>query len=135
MSEIHCGERLAMDCYLGDYFDTADTCDALEWELLTNIHRLRKFDVNSLTQFEATLPLRSALHRREHNPVRHGRFRCAGIGISTLIAYEDRRGWQLMVKKRSDTTVAAHPGGIHVIPAFMFQPGTIQFTEEFFNRS
>lgn len=36
-----------------------------------------------------------------------------------------------MVKKRSDTTVAAHPGGIHVIPAFMFQPGTSQHAEEF----
>jgi hypothetical protein len=131
MSQIHCGETLTMDCYLGNYFDNVDTCDALEWELLNEIHRLKKFDDDSLMAFERSLPLRSELHRRVFNPVRSGAFRCPGIGISTLIVYQDQRGLQLMVKKRSDTTVAAHPGGIHVIPAFMFQPGTSQYAEEF----
>jgi hypothetical protein len=121
-----------MDCFLGTYFDNVDTCDALEWELLSEIRRLKEFDDDSLASFEERwLPLRSELHRRVPNPVRSGRYRCPGIGISTLIAYQDRHGLQLMVKKRSETTVAAHPGGVHVIPSFMFQPGTSDWPEEF----
>jgi hypothetical protein len=98
----------------------------LEWELLSAVPSLKSATANDLAKFDRSLSLRKALHRKVSDPITSGDGRCAGIGVSTLVAYQDGDELKLMLKRRSSSTVASHPGGIHVIPSGMFQ----QFGEE-----
>jgi len=132
MRKIDSGtDRLALQCYRGTYFDAIDSSESLEWELLSAIPALKSSMEGDLTSFDRTLSLRKALHRDVSDPVMSGDGRCAGIGISTLIAYQDDDELKLMLKKRSSTTVASHPGGIHVIPSGMFQQFSDEVDKEF----
>jgi len=124
-------DRLTMTCYQGSYFDVIDSCESLEWELLHAIPRLRSAQDRAIRKFDRSLRLRAKLHSQVADPITNGEGRCAGIGISTLIAYRDGSVINLMIKKRSSSTVASHPGGVHVIPSGMFQEFTDETDKEF----
>ncbi len=121
--------KVGITCGLGTYFECLDTCDSLEWELLSKHHYLTRSDEKAFQQFETHLPLRSALHTKVADPVRSGLHRSVAIAISTLVAFNDEGVLRLWLKRRS-TKVAVHASIFHVIPSFMFQPATEYFDEE-----
>ena len=124
--------QVGLKCGLGTYFEALDTCDALEWEILSKFTDLTGSTAAAFEQFDRQLPLRSALHAKVANPVRDGRHRSAAIAISTLVAYyNEMRDLTLWLQLRSATTTAVHSNLIHVIPSFMFQPTTVYLKEEF----
>ncbi len=123
--------KLQLECELGSYFRALDTCDALEWEILSNATQLVGKDESAFRAFDAKLPLRKSLHDAVANPVIDGTGRSAAIGISTLIAFNDGSRFQLLIRRRSERGVAVHAGLLHVIPSFMFQPATVNIPEEF----
>ncbi len=122
--------KVGMTCGIGTYFECLDTCDSLEWELLSNHHYLSRSDEKAFQQFETRLPLRSALHAKVVDPVRSGLHRSVAISISTLVAFNDEGTLRLWLKRRS-AKVAVHANLFHVIPSFMFQPGTEYYDKEF----
>lgn len=123
--------KLRLECELGSYFRALDTCDTLEWEILSNATQLAGEDESAFRAFDAKLPLRRNLHDTVTNPVADGTGRSAAIGISTLIAFNDGSRFQLLIRRRSRRGVAVHAGLLHVIPSFMFQPATVNIPEEF----
>jgi hypothetical protein len=123
--------QVGLKCGLGTYFKALDTCDSLEWEILSKITNLSDSSNKAFEQFDSQLALRSALHTKVANPVRYGSCRSAAIAISTLVAYNDAGTYNLWVKLRSANAVAVHANLIHVIPSFMFQPATDYLKEEF----
>ena len=52
------------------------------------------------------------------------------LAISVLVAYQHDGKTELLLRRRS-MSVATHPGMLHVVPSFMFQPTTPQVAEEF----
>ncbi len=44
--------KVDMTCGIGTYFECLDTCDSLEWELLSNHHYLSRSDEKAFQQFE-----------------------------------------------------------------------------------
>ena len=122
--------RVGMTCGMGMYFECLDTCDSLEWELLSRNQYLTRSDMRAFRSFETHLPLCSALHAKVADPVRNGRYRSVAIAISTLVAFNDEGTLRLWIKKRS-AKVAVHASIFHVIPSFMFQPATEYYDNEF----
>jgi hypothetical protein len=123
--------HIGLRCQLGSYFKCLDTCDSLEWEILSQAQQLQQSDDQSFAAFDQRLPLRSQLHGKVTNPVRDGAFRSAAIAISTLIAYKDRKQTYLWVKQRSQAGVAVHRELFHVLPSFMFQPTADNTQQEY----
>jgi len=118
-----------MTCWAGLYSLTLDTCHSLEWETLKAVGRYSALlkvlpEGARNVMLGASMPLRRTLHREVADPVVDGSKRCAGIGISLLIAHPDESGAiHLMVRQRS-TSVAVDMNRNHVIPAGMFQSYT-----------
>jgi hypothetical protein len=122
---------LGLECELGRYFETLDSCDALLWELLSTAGSLTDSKEDTFRRLDANLPLRSSLGSRVTNPVRDGACRSAAVGISTLIAYYDEGASHLMIRRRSARTVPVHAGLLQVVPSFMFQPVTVDSDREY----
>ena len=102
---------------LTDYFSSLANHDALEHELLSTSLRLSKEGRLSNENLYKKLPLRQEFHKQGPESKR----RCAGIGVSTLLAYHTAdEGYKLIVRRRSAET-AVHTDLYHVIPAGMFQ--------------
>ncbi|MGD0339011.1 MAG: hypothetical protein ABSB78_09500 [Bacteroidota bacterium] len=131
MKEICIEPTFGLYCQLGKYFQALDTCDSLEWELLSNSHKLRGSAASYYTRFEKYLPLRTKLHSLDTQPLRSGQHRSAAIGICTLVAFNYRDSICLWVKKRSPTGVAVYAGYYDTVPSFMFQPATSYLDDEF----
>lgn len=131
MKDLKTNGQLGMKCELGRYFMALDTCDSLEWEILSKAHDLKSTDIDSFEKFDRQLTLRKELHAQVVYPVRDGSHRSAAIAMSTLIAYADEGSTFLLLKNRSATGVAVHPHLVHVIPAHMFQPATVILDKEF----
>ena len=123
--------QLGLTCAAGTYFQALDTCDALEWELLSQITTLRGSDETTYRQFDRQLSLRWALHTKVAHPVRHGAYRSAALAISTLLVYTREGRLHLVLQRRPDSSAAVHSNQWHVIPSGMFQPSTRFLTEEF----
>jgi hypothetical protein len=124
--------RLMLRCNVGNYCDMIDTCDVLEWELLSNIDHLRGRREQDLRRFEEQyLPLRRRLHEAVSNPVRNGSRRGVTVSLCALIAYYDQGQLFVWLQKRS-RQVAVHASLLHAIPSFMFQPAT-KFTANDFS--
>lgn len=131
MVQLNTQDTLQLSCALGYYYDTLDTCQSLEWEILSCCDKLNMHDKDSFNRFDSQLELRKALHGKVDNPIIDGSSRSAAIGISTLVAYNDNGEIKLWLKRRSKRGVAVHSGFVHVIPSFMFQPVTMEVDKEF----
>ena len=122
MREFATKGRLELRCAMGTYFLALDTCDALEWEILSKATTtLRSSDEESFRRFDKQLPLRSALHKQVSDPIHDGSHRSVAIAVSTLVAYKNEGSFYLWIQKRSEE-VAVHVNLHHVVPSFMFQP-------------
>lgn len=132
MIRLNTQDTLQLTCMLGCYYYQLDTCHSLGWEILSSLGKLGRHDKDSFKIFDdEQLKLRKALHEKVNNPIIDGSGRNAGIGISTLIAYNNNGKMQLWLKRRSRKGVAVLQGLVHVIPSFMFQPMTMFVDEEF----
>lgn len=125
------GHRVGLECEMGEYFQALDTCDSLEWEILTHAVELQGMNIAAFRAFDERLTQRTALHRRVADPVRDGSARSAAIGVSTLIACRDGDCTILLVRRRSRSGAAAQATAIHVVPSFMLQPVTGHVEQEF----
>jgi len=123
-------DELRLQCDLGWYFDAIETCDALEWELLT-LFGQRNPAAEEFSEFAANLKLRRMLHKFVDDPVTDGKGRSAGVGVSTLVVFNAGNSYRLLVRERSTKGVAVHGGLIHVVPSFMFQPVLGDYDNEF----
>lgn len=124
MRNLSHGDDIHLNCYLGSYFDTLDTCDSLEWEILlaADSHGIFERSEDNFREFDDLLRLRNVLHRYVKDPVVSGAGRCAGIAISTLLAYRDGNVYRMLLRPRAATrSVAMHKSLLHVIPSCMFQ--------------
>jgi len=110
---------LQLECCRGWYYDQISTCDSLRWELLTAIGRMTSDEKEKLLL--QRFPLRAEAHDIASDPIVDGRGRCANIGISTLIVFNDGDGYSTFVRERSKQ-VAVYRDDLHVIPSFMFEP-------------
>ena len=131
MKSLLLNGKLQLDCDLGHYFSTFRTCEILEWEIRSNIGKLKGAEEKQFKSFDNQLPLRKHLHNKVANPVRDGTGRSPAIGISTLIAYNDAGSIKLMTKRRAKKGVPLRAGLLHVIPGFMFQPTTDHMDYEY----
>lgn len=131
MKKLIVDDEIKMQCNLGHYFSTFLSCESLEWEIRSNIKKLKGNDAEDFRRFLEQLPLRGDLHAKVDNPVRDGALRSAAIGISTLIAYHNNGSVNLLTKRRAKRGVPLRAGLLHVIPGFMFQPMTDYMDEEY----
>jgi hypothetical protein len=123
--------QLGITCAVGTYFQALDTCDALEWELLSQITTLRGSDESAYRQFDRQLSLRWALHSQVAHPVRLGAYRSAALAVSALLVYTREGRLHLVLQRRPASSAAVHANQWHVIPSGMFQPFTRYLMEEF----
>jgi hypothetical protein len=116
-------------CQRGTYFRGLETCDSLEWEILTAAAGLDASSETAFQRFDEGLTLRSALHAAVADPVTDGRHRSAHLSVSTLVVYRDEGRFFAWLAPRSESGVTAYRDGLlHVVPSFVFQPvgGTFQ---------
>jgi hypothetical protein len=123
-------DAIRLHCGMGSYFRMLDTCDALEFEALSQASQLTGNDEDAFGRFADLLPLRRELHRRVARPVRDGAHRSAALGISVLVAFRHGDGFGLILRRRS-AQVATGAGLLHLVPTFMFQPMTADVAAEF----
>ena len=121
---------LRIDCALGGYFAMLDTCDALEWEALSQAESLTGETEADFQRFDALLTQRQRLHELVAHPVRDGSHRSVGMAVSVSIAYRHRGKLSLLMRKRS-AGVAVHPNLVHVVPSFMLGPTTPHIQDEY----
>lgn len=124
MKSLVVAEKLQLKCKLGRFFTSYRSSEALEWEIRKKVSKLKGTSEKEFESFYNQLPLRKHLHGKVLNPVLDGTGRDAAIGISVLIAYNDKDVIKLMTKRRSSKGVPLRAGLLHVIPGFMFQPTT-----------
>jgi hypothetical protein len=122
---------IKLDCELTSYFRALDTCDELEWELLSQHQQLNGNSEMHFKEFDKRLPLRRSLHAEVPDPVRDGSRRGAAIGVSVLVAFREVEGVTMWLRRKSMKNVATHRGMIHVLPSFMFQPASADLDSEF----
>lgn len=126
------GDELKVNCVLGNYFDALVSCDILEWEVLTEIVRLKA--TSDLTDFiERNLKLRTYVHQlsKFEDPVLTSRGRSAALSISTLVVFNRGDEYCVLIGERSNSGVAVHGDLYHVAPSGMFQPTVGDFAGEF----
>ncbi|MEL6408342.1 MAG: hypothetical protein AAFR81_28510 [Chloroflexota bacterium] len=108
--------NLRIDAEVGQYFDMIATCIALERELLDVIQA-------GAIRF----PMRSQYHRavEAQSSLTRGNGRSAALGGVVLIVFKDgTQGYKGLVAERSAKN-ATRTGALHLIPAFIFQPQSI----------
>ena len=121
---------LSIESALGHYYDMIDTCDDLEWETLSLHKQLTSDDEHALLQFDELMLLRRQLQDMGIDPIRNGHGRSVALSLSCTIVYRENDQYKLLIRKRS-RAVAVHPGLIHVVPSFMFQPMSAAFDDEY----
>lgn len=112
--------QLRIDAGIGHYFDMLATCTALEREL---------FDV--IVSGALRLPMRSQYHRAidAQSAIMRGNKRSAALGGVVLVVFKDgAQGYKCLVAKRSAKN-ATRAGALHLIPAFIFQPQSLERAE------
>lgn len=114
-----------LQCSVGHYFDTINTCMVLAEELKPNI--ATGTDVNFDSLYRA-MPLRRTLHagrtgKAALEDVWTGNNRSAAISISCLFVVCDRVSYYYYAHRRS-SKLADDAGLYHVIPSMVFQPIT-----------
>jgi hypothetical protein len=109
------------------------TLDSLEWELLHEAAQAIEKRAASPEAFAATLDARLKRRRlaesESPNWILRGGYPAKALGISTLLVYNDKGVYKIMVGKRSAAT-GAHADLYHVIPSGMFQPELGRFDRE-----
>lgn len=113
--------KCQMECNLGNYFNSYQSSEILEWEIRSRIDKLKGGDEKDFKKFQKQLTHRQDLHKSVSDPVKSGAGRCAAIGISTLIAYKHKGETKLLMRRRAKPGVPLRAGLLHVIPGFMFQ--------------
>jgi hypothetical protein len=101
MRRLRCSGRLRLDTKCGGYFDSLNTCEAMELELIEGV---------------PGLPLRTG------QPLMDGTKRCAAIGVATLLVLRDRSGHSLVLAPIAAKGMPHRAGQLHVVPSGMFQP-------------
>ncbi|MBL0161583.1 MAG: hypothetical protein IPP47_31640 [Bryobacterales bacterium] len=101
MRRLRCSGRLRLDTRRGGYFDSLNTCEAMELELFEDV---------------PGLPLRTG------QPLMDGTKRCAAIGVATLLVLRDRSGHSLVLAPIAAKGMPHRAGQLHVVPSGMFQP-------------
>lgn len=105
-------------CGVGRYEDVLDSCDVLEYELLSILTR----GYRTPKIIDRKTSLRNKLSSLVADPIRHGKERVCGLGISCLLVFKKNKiDLEMLLLRRSDKTVGIHSGLIHVIPSGMFQ--------------
>jgi len=108
---------LLLEAELGTYYDMLATCGALKQELWDASHRrgLR-------------LPMRQQFHRAigYTESLTTGAGRSAALGGAVLVVYNDAGIYRALLAQRSRRN-ATDPGHLHVIPAFIYQPRSIDY--------
>jgi hypothetical protein len=106
--------QLKMECGVSEYFDMLKTCEALQFELFTQIANSDHISINDL-------PLRKTAEEIANNdPTKNGFGRCALVGVSVLTVFKMDTGWGTLIHERSKE-VALDPKLLHVIPAATFE--------------
>jgi hypothetical protein len=109
MLQVHTRPTLQVDCGKGTFFETYTTCDSLLWEL----QHVGWQGLNDL-------PLRAGLHRVVSDPITDGGYRCAGIGISTLVVFKLNGRYQALLYQRPKRW-GWYSNRWHVVPSCMFE--------------
>jgi len=94
----------------GHYFDSLDSAEALELELLHTPHHL---------------PLRDRAHAlAAAEPWLSGAGRAAAVGVSTLLAWPTPSGYEVLLARLGPKAHPHRQGLLHVAPAGMFSPSS-----------
>jgi hypothetical protein len=132
LDRIIFGEELRINCIFGNYFETLTSCDILEWELLTEIDRVKTS--GNIGEFVANnLRLRNYVHERckYEDPILCPKGRSAALSISTLVLFNRGTDYAVLIGERSIQGVAVHGDLYHVVPSGMFQPIVGDWLNEF----
>ncbi|HEY3440156.1 MAG TPA: hypothetical protein VGK29_05375 [Paludibaculum sp.] len=101
MRRLRCSGRLRLDTKCGSYFDSLNTCEAMELELMEGV---------------PGLPLRTG------QPLMDGTKRCAAIGVATLLVLRERAGHSVVLAPIAAKGMPHRAGQLHVVPSGMLQP-------------
>ena len=101
MRRLHTSGRLRLDIKRGGYFDSLNTCEAMELELLESV---------------PGLPLRNG------QLLLDGRARCAAIGVATLLVLRHGGIHSVVLAPIAPKAMPHRAGHLHVVPSGMFQP-------------
>lgn len=101
MRRLRTSGRLRLDTKRGGYFDSLNTCEAMELELLDGV---------------PGLPLRTGQRLLD------GHTRCAAIGVATLLVLRDRGTHFVVMAPIAAKGMPHRTGNLHVVPSGMFQP-------------
>lgn len=107
MERMHRRPELRLDCRLGSYFGSMNTCETLELELLDELPSLRGRSTVDFVQFDRRLERRN----REEQ-------RTAAIGVATLVVC----GGEILLGKLAPKAMPHRTGQWHVVPSGMFAP-------------
>src|SRR6266567_4705181 len=89
MKKFEIGDQLRFECQMGWYNSMLDTCESLEWEILSKIGQLKGSDDAACEEFDRELKQRSLFHTEVGDPITDGQLRSVALSVSTLIAYND----------------------------------------------
>lgn len=106
-----------LQCGAGQYEDTLDSCEALGYELLCILAK----GSTDFKKIDKKTKLRNKLHSLVPDPIRSGKERVCGLGISALLVYREEVKLKMFIMDRGSTTVGLHENLLHVIPSGMFQ--------------
>jgi ADP-ribose pyrophosphatase YjhB (NUDIX family) len=98
MLRLRVEPRLCLDCREGWYFDSLNTAERLEMEG---------------RYWRCSIPARRSLD---------GSGRTAAIGISTVVAWPEGRGWKTLAAPLGAKAMPHRAGLLHVVPSGMFAP-------------
>jgi hypothetical protein len=121
MKKFEIGDQLRFECQMGWYNSMLDTCESLEWEILSKIGQLKGSDDAACEEFDRELKQRSLFHTEVGDPIGDGHLRSVALSVSTLIAFNDEGVLYLWLQRRTPE-VATHAGFFHLIPSGIFQP-------------
>jgi hypothetical protein len=101
MRRLRTAGRLRLDTKRGGYFDSLNSCEAMELELLHGV---------------PGLPLRAGQRLLDGNA------RCAAIGVATLLVLRERDKHHVVMAPIAAKGMPHRAGNLHVVPSGMFQP-------------
>lgn len=111
MTRMRVRPCLRLEVRRGLYFDSLNTCEALELEWRREVARGQ--------EWAGRLPRRQAAGSR---PWLDGRGRCAAVGVATLVAWRHAGRVQLLMARLGDKAMPERAGLWHVAPAGMLTP-------------
>lgn len=107
MERLHHKPELRLDCRLGSYFGSMNTCETLELELLDEFPSLRGRSTVDFAQFDRRLERRNGPDPRT-----------AAIGVATLVVC----GGEILLGRLAPKAMPHRTGQWHVVPSGMFAP-------------